>query len=87
VDPNVRYTCGVDTLAPGDFLLIFTDGLVEAVNEVDEEFGEARLLGALKVCSRESAESTLKDVMTAVDAFAGRTRQHDDITCLVLRVV
>jgi serine phosphatase RsbU (regulator of sigma subunit) len=87
IDPNVRFTCGVTTLAAGDCLLIFTDGLVEAVNAVGEELGETRLLSALKVCSRESAEKALKDIIAAVDAFAGRTRQHDDITCLVLRVV
>jgi len=66
--------------------VIFTDGLIEAVNAKDEDYGEARLLEALRPASEASAEQTLKSLLAAVDAFVGATRQHDDITCLVLRI-
>jgi sigma-B regulation protein RsbU (phosphoserine phosphatase) len=86
IDAQVRYECGTATLGAGDLLVIFTDGLIEAVNAKDEDYGEARLLEALRPASEASAEQTLKNLLAAVDAFVGATRQHDDITCLILRV-
>jgi sigma-B regulation protein RsbU (phosphoserine phosphatase) len=86
IDAQVRYECGTATLEAGDLLVIFTDGLVDAVNAKDEDYSESRLLEALRPPSDASAEQTLKSLMAAVDAFVGATRQHDDITCLILRV-
>jgi len=70
----------------GDLLVIFTDGVIEAVNDRGEEFGEARLIPGVQSAPNESASETLKRVMTQVNTFVGYARQHDDITCLVLRV-
>jgi sigma-B regulation protein RsbU (phosphoserine phosphatase) len=86
IDPDTHYECGSATLAPGDLLVIFTDGMVEAVNEKEEDFGESRLLQALQASPAASAAQTLKNLMGAVDAFVGQARQHDDVTCLILRV-
>jgi serine phosphatase RsbU (regulator of sigma subunit) len=85
VNPDAHFTCGAATMAPRDLLVIFTDGLIEAVNEADQEFGEARLLDALKSSDGAGAQGTLKNLLSAVDAFVGHARQHDDITCLLLR--
>jgi phosphoserine phosphatase RsbU/P len=85
IEPAVRYDCGTTTLARGDVLLIFTDGLVEALNNRNQEYGEDRLLQALAAAADQTADSTLKRLMASVDAFVGPTRQYDDITCLVLR--
>jgi len=85
IDPGAHYEDHAVTLAPGDLLLIFTDGLVEAVNEKEEEFGESRLLNALETTPEQSAEATLKRLVARVDAFTGAARQRDDITCLILR--
>ena len=52
---------------------------------LDQEFGEPRILQALQASPGGSAEQTLKNLLAAVDAFTGVTRQHDDITLLVLR--
>jgi phosphoserine phosphatase RsbU/P len=87
IDPNERFTCGTATLGPGDLLLIFTDGLIEAVNQNDQEFGEARVFDVLKVLRGADAEGTMKRLIATVDAFAAQARQHDDITCLVLRTI
>lgn len=83
--PAAPYQCGSTSLGPGDLLLIFTDGLVEAENAAQEEFGEARMLSILGNPSGGSAAESMKRVMTSVDAFVGFTRQHDDITCMVVR--
>jgi serine phosphatase RsbU (regulator of sigma subunit) len=85
IDPRTRFTCGTATMAPRDLLVIFTDGLIEAVNEADQEFGEPRVLEVLKSSDAAGAQATLKNLLSAVDAFVGHARQHDDITCLLLR--
>jgi sigma-B regulation protein RsbU (phosphoserine phosphatase) len=73
-------------LSPGDLLFIFTDGVIEAVDDRGEEFGEPRLIPCIQSAPNENASDTLKRVMTEVNTFVGYARQHDDITCLVLRV-
>lgn len=85
IQAETRYEFGTMTLAPGDLLVAFTDGVIEAFNSADEDYGEPRLLEVVKNASPETAQATLKRIMSNVEAFVGPTRQHDDITCLVLR--
>lgn len=85
IQPAARYESGTTTLVPGDLLLIFTDGLVEAENDREEEYDEQRMLAELSSAGG-SAGAVLKQLMSSVDKFVGLTRQHDDITCLVLRM-
>jgi phosphoserine phosphatase RsbU/P len=72
-------------LRPGDALIFFTDGVVEAFNESGEEFGNERWLSAIRNLPDWDASQTLQFLMTRVDEFVGATRQSDDITCLVFR--
>ncbi len=72
-------------LRPGDALILFTDGVVEAFNESGEEFGNSRWLGAISGLPDWNAQETLQFLMKRVDEFVGATRQADDITCLVFR--
>jgi hypothetical protein len=80
------YQCGAATLAAGDLLLIFTDGLVEAEDDREREFGEARMLPVVQALDSATATGAIQHIMSSVDAFVGLTRQHDDITCLALRM-
>ncbi len=84
ITAGARYECGSTTLVAQDLLLIFTDGVVEAENDREEEYGEHRMLGVLSG-ARGSAREVVRELMSSVDSFVGLTRQHDDITCLVLR--
>jgi len=72
-------------LKPGDALIFFTDGVVEAFNESGEEFGNERWLNAIRSLPDWDASQTLQFLMSRVDEFVGATRQSDDITCLVFR--
>jgi len=72
-------------LRPGDALIFFTDGVVEAFNESGEEFGNERWLSAIRGLPDWDAQQTLQFLMSRVDEFVGATRQSDDITCLVFR--
>jgi sigma-B regulation protein RsbU (phosphoserine phosphatase) len=85
-DEPLPYPSGRVLLQPGDLLIIFTDGVVEAVNNAGDEYGEARLLACIQTALPQSSDETLKQVMADVNTFVGYARQHDDITCLVLRV-
>ncbi|HKT88669.1 MAG TPA: PP2C family protein-serine/threonine phosphatase, partial [Candidatus Sulfotelmatobacter sp.] len=83
--PEVKYQSAQVTLAPGDWLIIFTDGLVEAENARQEEFGEARLLAAIETYKAVEPAEMLKRLMADVDLFVGNTPQHDDVTCMLLK--
>jgi sigma-B regulation protein RsbU (phosphoserine phosphatase) len=83
--PEVKYQSGTVTLAPGDWLIIFTDGLVEAENAHQEEYGETRLLAELERGKSVEPRELLKQMMAEVDLFVGNTPQHDDVTCMLLK--
>jgi hypothetical protein len=83
--PEAQYDAATITLAPGDWLIIFTDGLVEAVNARDEEYGETRLLVTLEAGKSLQPNDLLKRLMYELDVFVGNTPQHDDVTCMLLK--
>ena len=85
ITPEVKYDSATVTLAPGDWLIIFTDGLVEAENARQEEYGEAHLLSAIEAGKSASPADMLKRLMAEVDLFVGNTPQHDDVTCMLLK--
>lgn len=85
IDPSAEYHSVPVSVAPGDLLAIFTDGLPEAVNGSGEEFGEVRLQNRIEHFAGEPAASVLAQIMSDVDAFVGPARQHDDITCMAVR--
>jgi sigma-B regulation protein RsbU (phosphoserine phosphatase) len=86
INSSRPYESGSATLAAGDLLLIFTDGLVEAEDDHAHEFGEERMLPVVRALQGVTAAEGIKRIMSSVDAFVGLTRQHDDITCLLLRM-
>jgi sigma-B regulation protein RsbU (phosphoserine phosphatase) len=71
-------------LAPGDALVLFTDGVTEAMNDAGEEFGEARLLAVLRDHRELSLPELMDAVLGAVRAFGGR-EQSDDLTLVLVR--
>ena len=73
-------------LQKGDWLVIFTDGLVEALNHREDEYGEPRLLDVLHAGAASAPDEMLRRMMSDVDGFVGPTPQHDDITCLLVKV-
>jgi sigma-B regulation protein RsbU (phosphoserine phosphatase) len=82
---ETNYETGSLVLQPGDWLVVFTDGLVEAENSARDEFGEARLFEVLKSSAGSSPQELLSQIMTRLDAFVGTAPQHDDVTCLVVK--
>ncbi|HEX5484298.1 MAG TPA: PP2C family protein-serine/threonine phosphatase [Terriglobia bacterium] len=74
------------TLGPGDRLVGYTDGVSEAMNPGQEEWGEQRMGDALARCDGLCAAETVRRVMAAADHFAAGAQQYDDMTLVVLRV-
>lgn len=85
IDSQAPYEIGEINLAAGDLLLIFTDGLVEAVNERGDEYGEPRLLSVIPVLRSYSAKNGVAALMNELNRFTGMAHQHDDITCLLVK--
>ena len=83
--PEATYESATLTLEPGDWLVVFTDGLVEAVNARDEEYGEVRLLSAIEAGRSVEPADLLRRLMNDLDIFVGNTPQHDDVTCMLLK--
>ncbi len=79
------YEAGNVILQPGDWLVIFTDGVVEAVNARDEEYGEQRMLNVLQAGVTATPDELLRRMMGDLDLFVGATAQHDDVTCMLVK--
>ncbi len=83
---DVNYEDTALSLAPGDKVIFYTDGIVEAMNDAKEMFGFERLLETLKGAAGLSAAELLDHLKKSVDAFVDGARQHDDLTVIVLGV-
>ena len=83
--PTAAYSQTTLTLAPGDQLLIFSDGVTEAMNTLNEEFGFERLLGLFDQQTVASAKTAVEMVFQAIGAHETGTERSDDITCLALQ--
>ncbi len=75
------YLNAVSSLEPGDRLLLYTDGIVEASNAEREEYGRDRLRALLRQCANLSHHETADRVMSTVQSWA--VSQEDDLTVLV----
>lgn len=73
-------------LHPGDLLLAFTDGISEAMNASEDEWGEDRMLAEAQAHTDLNAEALLQRLFQAADAFAAGAPQHDDMTIILLRL-
>ncbi len=85
IHSSSTYMTSTVDLRPGDVLILYTDGVVEAFNHAGEEFGNERWFAAIRALPKVSARESLQYLMRQVDAFVGATRQSDDITCLIFR--
>ncbi|HEX6386708.1 MAG TPA: SpoIIE family protein phosphatase [Anaerolineae bacterium] len=72
-------------VAPGDFLIFYTDGLTEARNAAGQFFGEDRLRETLTAAGATKADQLLQNIVNAVADFTGATPQADDFTLVVVR--
>jgi sigma-B regulation protein RsbU (phosphoserine phosphatase) len=82
---EAAYSRGFVTLEVGDVLVLYTDGIVEAVDARDEEFGIDRLKRVIAECRGETAENILAAILRQVAKFTRGSVAQDDRTVLVIR--
>jgi sigma-B regulation protein RsbU (phosphoserine phosphatase) len=84
--PNAVYTIGVAAMAPGDTLVLFSDGIVEATRD-DEEYGDDRLLAVLRTARRLDPTAIVERVFADVADYQVETTPRDDQTLVVVQRV
>ncbi len=73
------------SLNKGDLLIFYTDGITEAMNKKQEEFGEPRLENAALNCKDDDAETTITKIKKEIEIFTAGAEQNDDITIISLK--
>jgi sigma-B regulation protein RsbU (phosphoserine phosphatase) len=81
------YASGTVTLEPGDWLIIFTDGVTEAENLRAEEYSEWRMLSVLQANLSATPAQLLQTLLLDLDRFVGDAPQHDDVTLLLIKAI
>ncbi|HHS12178.1 MAG TPA: hypothetical protein ENN03_00255 [bacterium] len=74
------------TFQRGDIFIFYTDGISEAQNALQEEFGEERLMELVETSKRGRADDLLKNIHQGVQRFISEAQQHDDMTAVVIRI-
>ncbi len=85
--PDAVYESASVGLGSGDWLVIFTDGVIEAENNAQEEYGETRLMVMLHSGIALAPSMMLNTIMADLDRFTGDAPQHDDVTLMLLKAV
>lgn len=83
----VDYEQGEIDLRSGDTLIGYTDGISEAMNPDEEEWGEDEMLAVVRSCIEKSSADILPQIVAAADKFAAGAKQHDDMTMIVVKVL
>jgi sigma-B regulation protein RsbU (phosphoserine phosphatase) len=84
---NSKYEERPLSLSPGDLIILYTDGVTEAKNEEEEEFGTKRLKQVINDSCHLTATQIQNDIYQAVKIFAGNLPQADDLTMIVIKVL
>lgn len=82
---NSQYEHQVIELRPNDILVLYTDGITEAMNDAMEEFGEERLRAHIEKTKDVSAPAIIDLLFNTVQDFAAHRSQHDDMTAVLLK--
>jgi sigma-B regulation protein RsbU (phosphoserine phosphatase) len=84
--PGAQYEQCRLQMQSGDLLLLYTDGISEAMDLLDEEWGEERMTAEAERLAHGTAQQVLNGLVNAADAFAGGAEQHDDMTLMVMKL-
>ena len=85
--PILSYQEANVSLEDGDMLVAFTDGISEAMNPRNEEWGEDRLIESAWRIYGSTAQQAMNELLASADRFASGATQHDDMTIIVARVL
>lgn len=83
--PNASYSIGVQCMGPGDLLVLFTDGVTEATDLNGEEYGQDRLVHAVRTTRHRDPAAIVDRIFTDVGEFAQKSPPDDDQTVVVVK--
>ncbi|MCK5572720.1 MAG: SpoIIE family protein phosphatase, partial [Bacteroidetes bacterium] len=72
-------------LGAGDVLVIYSDGISEAINPGQEQFGDEHISAVIEAHRKQSASQIMNEIIAAVKAHAGTAPQMDDMTLVVVK--
>lgn len=84
--PDVQYEVGKAQLSWGDLLILYTDGVTEALNQREEEYGVERLLSSVRDCWEFPPQKIKERIINGVEGFSNPVSLYDDLTVMVLKV-
>jgi sigma-B regulation protein RsbU (phosphoserine phosphatase) len=84
-NPSATYSIGIDSIEPGDLLVLYTDGITEAANEADEEYGMERLVHSVRTVRHRDPIAVVDRVFLDVDEFSAASPPADDQTLVVVK--
>jgi sigma-B regulation protein RsbU (phosphoserine phosphatase) len=84
--PGARYTQAVEPVLPGDLLVVFSDGILEATDAAGGEFGEEGIVACIEKNWNKPPAAICNSMLEAVGIFLGKELPHDDQTLLVVRL-
>ena len=87
VDPTQKYKKALVTLSVGDMLVIYTDGLMDALNFDQKRFGRQRVYEALQQAVSMPAQNAVHHLLWEMRRFVGLNRASDDTTIVVMKIV
>jgi len=73
-------------ISPGDMLIIYSDGIIEAINNQEELFGERRLLEIIETHRQSAPEQIIENIFNGVNTFSQNVPQMDDQTLLIINL-
>lgn len=85
--PDATYEIGKLTLEKGDIILAYTDGITEAINTAEEEFGEDRLMEVIKSIKNPDPQNLIQRIIQEVKQFQGDADQYDDMTLFAVKMM
>ncbi|QQS47771.1 MAG: SpoIIE family protein phosphatase [Acidobacteriota bacterium] len=83
--PDMPYEERFVEFRPGDLIALFSDGVTEAQDEQENEYGDERIANFLRPLANEPARAIVNKVFEEIDRFAGTAPQYDDITLFVIK--
>jgi sigma-B regulation protein RsbU (phosphoserine phosphatase) len=85
VIPNITLDENEFQFESGDFVLMYTDGVTDAINSQEEEFGVGRLTDLLAANAHRTPDDVVEEIKRALSEFSGESVQFDDVTLIALK--
>jgi phosphoserine phosphatase RsbU/P len=85
-EPSMPFKMGSDTVARGDRLILYTDGITDQTNLSREQYGEARMMELIRANRNKPVDFVLKELVEDLNIFKGDARQKDDISIIIIEI-